>query len=521
MLVVSACGSEAGQNSAAESTQSGEPRRGGSITVATPGEPDCFDPQTSCDAFEEVAKIIADGLTYAPKGDWNNVEPHLAKSWEVSPDASTYTFVLRDDVTFSNGEKLDAALVRDNFKVLAALPKPTGGTLLLQDLKDVTAVDDHTVRVEFNKPNVDFLPLTAVPDLSILARETLDKSWEERAADGAIGSGPFVAQSYDFASGAVFTRRDDYAWAPASIDHGEGAYLDEITFLAVPEASSRAGALTSKQVDAANEVNAPDAAALEAQGIRIELQPEQGLVPQNWFLDTSDPILADENVRKAILHAIDRETAVQKALGDYAEPATSLLKSTSPSWQDLSHLLTYDPALSEQLLDEAGWVKDADGNRSKDGTPLKFTLTVRESHVPLAEISQEYLDQVGIDIDIRPITASEYEELIASGDYQANTWGSSNENFGDLFLTNLENRTKLSGAPGAELDQLIIESRGIVDPDERADATAKWHTLVLEKAYAIPVQDSLNIWGVRPEVQDFQFGVSRTVDYYSVWRSDS
>lgn len=493
---------------------------GGTVTWAVPAVPDCVDPQTSCSGFEEVSALTSEGLTHAPRDDWSTVEPALAESWTVNDDGSAYTFTLRDDVTFSNGEPLTAEVVKGNFETLRDGLEPTGGTLLLADLDRVNVIDERTAEVVFTKPKTDFLSLTATQDLSLVAPETLAKTWEERAVDGAIGTGPFVATSLDFADGAVFTRRDDYAWAPASLDHGGPAYLDEVSVVVVDEASNRSGALASGQADLANELNAADAEGLEGQGITIELQPEPGLVPQTWILNTTSPGLDDVRVRQAIGLAIDRATVTQKALGKYAEPAKALLRSDSPSFTDLSDHLTYDPERAGQLLDEAGWVRGPDGIRVKNGQPLALVLSVRENHVPVQEVAQEYLREAGIDAQIKVYSGSEYEQVVIDKAYDIHTYGSSNENFADFWLSTAQNRSNLAGPAAVELDGLITAAQGTVDPQQRKAATNAWQELVIEQGYGIPIQDAKNIWGVVPAVHDFEFGAARSTQFYNTWRSE-
>src|SRR5690606_17028462 len=142
-----------------------------------------------------IGRQIVDSLTERNQDDPTKTEPWLATEWEISDDARVYTFHLRDDVPSSDGGKLTAQAGKDNFATLATL---TGtGSAFVQGVESSETPDGTTVVITFEQPNAAFLQATAQYQLGIVSPKTLEKSAEERCAEGVVGSGPFVTDSFE------------------------------------------------------------------------------------------------------------------------------------------------------------------------------------------------------------------------------------------------------------------------------------------------------------------------------------
>jgi peptide/nickel transport system substrate-binding protein len=197
----------------------GPPERGGILSFAVDTDTDCLDPQQSpVDVASLLARPLLDSLVSMDAA--GQVHPWLATGWSISPDGLTYTFDLRDDVRFSDGEVFDAEAVKANFdhvvdprtqsRLAAASLGAYGGTRVL---------GPHRVAVELKAPNSAFLAAVSTANLGMEAPNTL-KGDPKALCRKLIGTGPFVSvDGYVPQRGIEYTRRDDYRWAPAIAAH--------------------------------------------------------------------------------------------------------------------------------------------------------------------------------------------------------------------------------------------------------------------------------------------------------------
>lgn len=158
--------------------------------------------------------------------------------------------------------------------------------------------------------------------------------------------------------------------------HQGRAYLDGIKYIITGEDSVRIGALLSGQADFIRQLQAYDEKQVSDQGFAIYAAPTRG-VNDSVAFRPDNPLVADIRVRQALLHATNNKEIVDTLFSANYPQAKSVISSAAAGYTDLSSKLTYDTALAEKLLDEAGWKKRASGVREKDGKPL--SLAVYES----------------------------------------------------------------------------------------------------------------------------------------------
>src|SRR6218665_374167 len=209
-MVLSACAPSAGGDGHGELVWSIE---GANLSAGH------MDPQVSqLDVSGLVQRAVLDSLVF--QDDDGSFSPWLAKSWEVSPDSTEYTFVLRDDVTFTDGEKFDAAAVKANFDRIVdpATESAQAASMLGVDYYAGTEViDDYTVKVSFTQPYAPFLQAASTPQLGFYSPKGLKTPADKLKAGGpgiTVGTGPFELTEYTPDQELVYTRNDDYAWGP-------------------------------------------------------------------------------------------------------------------------------------------------------------------------------------------------------------------------------------------------------------------------------------------------------------------
>jgi len=516
-VLLTACGSGSSGGSAGGS---GPAKSGGTLTFAVGSDAGCVDPQqvASNDTIYSVRQVV-DSLTDQDPGT-GKIVPWLAKSWDISSDATTFTFHLRSGVTFSDGSELTAQVVKDNFD---AVPKLGAlGTLAegyLSGVKSTTVVDPLTVKVAFQQPNAQFLQATSTHSLGIESSASAKKSPQLKCSQGVVGSGPFVLKQYVQNQSITLARRTGYAWG-SSLWHKNGeAYLDKVVFKVVPEAGVRAGSLQSGQVDAISSVGKANEAALKGGQVTLQRRANPGVVFGLAF-NNSRPALKDARVRQAIGFAIDRKQIADTVFPTGTQPATSVLAHTTPDYADLSSDLTTDAAKAKSLLDAAGWKTGSDGIRTKDGKKLSLTvdwIPNSATNQPALELIQQQLKAVGVGLTLKQLQVTQLAPTLQSGDYDA-AWGNVTRADPDIlrssFSTQLANFYRVPAGP---LDTPLTQQAATTDTTKRARLVEQAQQLIVRNAYYAPVVELQSQIGVATKVHGLNFDASSRIQLHDTW----
>ncbi|MGV9351596.1 ABC transporter substrate-binding protein [Streptomyces spiralis] len=515
-VLLTACGS----SGADPGSGTGRPRSGGTLTFAVGSDAGCVDPQqvASNETIYSVRQIV-DSLTDQDP-ETGKIVPWLAKSWDVSSDATTFTFRLRSGVTFSDGSKLTAQVVKDNFDAVPRLGAL--GTLAegyLSGVKSTTVVDPLTVKVTFKQPNAQFLQATSTHSLGIESSASVKKTPQQKCSDGVTGSGPFVLKQYVQNQSLTLAKRTGYAWGSSLWTKQGEAYLDKLVFKVVPEAGVRAGSLQSGQVDAISSVGRANEAALKGGQVTLQRRANPGIV-FGLGLNNSRPALKDARVRQAILYAIDRKQVADTVFPTGTQPATSVLAHTTPDYTSLAPDLTSDAAKAKSLLNAAGWKPGSDGIRTKDGKKLGLTI----DWVPNAatdqsalELIQQQLKAVGIQLFLRQLQITQLAPTLQSGDYDA-AWGNITRADPDIlrssFSTKLANLYRL---PTSSLDTALAAQAATADTTKRKQLIGQAQRLIVHDAYYVPVVELQTQLGVSKRVHDLNFDASSRLQLHDTW----
>ncbi|WP_213989216.1 ABC transporter substrate-binding protein [Sodalis sp. dw_96] len=478
------------------------------LTIGLAEQSQCIDPQQDNYGYAAIeGRGLVDSLTDQSYEDPSKISPWLAESWEINADATRYTFHIRKDVTFSDGSKLNAPVIKDNFDTITKIPGAAGASYF-KGVKSITAPDDHTLVIEFDSPNVPFLAATSTGELGIVAAATLAKTPEQRCHEGVIGSGPFVLDSVKLNEKTELVKRRGYDWPSSQRKHTGEAYLDRVIYRIIPESTVRTGALRSHQVNVIQDTGYDDAQPLAKEGFPLEKIESLGTAV-NLLINTSRGILADEKVRQAFSKAINRQEVVDLAFSGYKIPATGVLTRKTPGYLDQSALLAFDLNGANTLLDQAGWKKGSDGIRVKNGKPLQITVSFYAAPVNQAflEVVQQQVRDAGFDLRLRPLTGGAYDEALLAGDYDLHRWEWS---LGDpdvlrqLYSTKALNRFRLS-TPN-DLDGPLEAQRATTDPAERKKLTDEAQKIILQRAYAVPVFFTQELWSNDGTVRNLEWG---------------
>ncbi|GAA3191374.1 ABC transporter substrate-binding protein [Dactylosporangium siamense] len=496
---------------------------GGTLTVAVTSDPQCLDPQQagSSDAIT-VNRQFVDSLTdHDP--DTGKLGGWLATSWEADPKATSFTFHLREGATFSDGTPVDAQAVKDNFDGLVKLgAKAVQAATYLSGYRESVVVDPRTVRVEFAKPNAQFLEATSTTSLGLVAKSSLAQPAADRCANGVVGSGPFLLEQYTRNQQVVQRRRDGYAWSPARITNRGAAYLDRLVFKIVPEANVRVGLLESGQADAVLGVGPQDTDRVKRAGLVISARPNPGLV-YGINVNRSRPLVADGAVPRAIQRAVDRRQVVDTILSPDYHPATSVLSAPTLGYVDLGGKLSADPAAATEILTTAGWVPGADGMRVRNGQRLSLVVRYYTPDSGLAqsslELIQQQLKKIGVDVVLKPTPVAQAIQTFKDGDYDL-IWGNASAADPDIlrnyFTVQGLNAVRLTAGP---LQDALYAQAGEGDPARRAQQVALAQQLLLDDGWAIPVYEPTTVVGLSAKVRGVRFDAASRLQFIDVQRA--
>ncbi|MBS1673333.1 MAG: ABC transporter substrate-binding protein [Actinobacteria bacterium] len=508
-LALTACSAPSGTGAGAAGDPDGELVWGVDGSLLSSGK---MDPQTSqLDVTATVQRAVLDSLVFQ-KSDGSFV-PWLAKSWDVSGDGTAYTFHLRDDVTFTDGEKFDAAAVKANFDRIAdpATKSAQAASMLGGDLyKGTEVVDPTTVTVTFAQPYAPFLQAASTAQLGFYAPKALKEHAADLAAGGkgiTVGTGPFELTSYTPDQEIVYTRNAKYAWAP----EGEKApAFKTLRVQILPEASVRSGSVASGEIDVASQLPPNLVAGLKGKAT-VKSVEVPGL-PYSLFLNERNGVFADQKVREAFTRAIDVDTAVDKIFFGQFPRAWSILGPTTPGYdKSLEKTWPFDKSLANQLLDEAGWTeRGADGIRTKDGKRLTANwiawTPVSDDHAALANAVQSDLKAVGFEITRETLEPAAYNEKYGPKTFDITDWDFSGVD-PDLLRSHLETDgfQNASSVSDPEIDTLLKEGIATTDAAQRADAYGKIQQWNAKQDLIVPLYVTSAVTATDDRVQNLGY----------------
>lgn len=511
-----------------------KPVSGGTLTWGVETEPATLNPQLNGqdktklllrNAYESLLARTADG----------GYVPWLATGYSISEDGRTYTFKLRDDVTFTDGQKLDAQAVIANFE---KLKDPAYSTSVsagpVSRIAELKAVDSHTVSFTLKDIYAPFLDYVA--GLEILSPAAFSSSQIKSGGPEVAGTGPFILKRYVKGQEIQFEKNPAYNWAPKTAKHQGPAYLDQITYRFLPESSVRTGALTSGQLDVIEGISGNDAALFKDNADFTYQTALNTGTPYSLFLNVTWGPTQDVKVRKALLASLDIDRILQAVYRGERTRAWGITSPIDPQFYDKSIEKTYgaDAALANRLLDEAGWSeKDGEGFRTKDGKRLTIDVvqaqaTVRDQRDVLLQALQAQARQVaGIDLAINYVDAGTYTDRRKTGQFGSIANSNTPTDAIDIeyhYLPLQKGGTiNYSRAEAPELAQWLNEAASTLDQKKRFEIYAKLQRFaILDQAYAIPLYEPEDQVAAASYVKGITFRPFKQLpeNAYDLWRSE-
>jgi peptide/nickel transport system substrate-binding protein len=485
--------------------EAGGPVEGGTLYWGVATSPSTVNPQLN--GLAKVYPLLRNAYSsYLYLTEDGVYEPWLAQGYEQSEDGAVVTLTLREGVTFSDGEALNADAVLANFDKVVSDTYGMGTPVGLRNLEAADKVDDLTVEFSLSQADVLFLQYLAGPTGAPLSPKSLalEQTTLESGGPELAGVGPFTIAEYTPNTELVFEKRDDYKWGPDSIADGQtAAHLDKVVYRILPEGATRTGALEQGQIQAASDIQPLDVPLFEE---REGFQYIRSILAGTPYFIAFNPHKApldDVRVRQAFALGSDLDAILEAVYHGAYERAWAPVSSRGPWAADLVGWNAADVDKANQLLDDAGWTeRDAEGIRVKDGKTLRIELytdtnRLRESRdqVHLA-ISEALRNNVGIDYHYEVVDSGTSAELNGGANYS------------------LIDPSFLSPDPASGMDMVYHSERGTIgqgtfaDPkiDELIDAGRFNTDLETRQAAYLELQEYLTreTWLVLPvyEPQD-------------------
>ncbi|QFZ19203.1 ABC transporter substrate-binding protein [Saccharothrix syringae] len=529
LLLAGCAAGEAGQGPADQA-----PRRGGTLTLGTTGEPDSWDVHVSVSSLSAlVLRAVHDSLVHQkPDGTF---EPWLAKSWQISDDGLRYTFELREDVTFSDGTRFDAEAVKANFDhVVDPATKSRNAKTIIGPYAGTEVAGPFTAVVTFKSPYSPFLAAASTPYLGFHSPKVLADHRGDIASGGeyVVGTGPFVFSSLTAGQEAVFTRRPGYAWAPKSAPNQGEAHLDGYKVQFLSDDAARVGALSSGQLDVADQVPSTRLAELRGQG-RVELQDRDNLgAPFTYNLNVTRAPLDEKDVRLAVQAAVDTESITKGLFQGAYNRAWSVLTAPTPGYaKEVEGTWGYDKGRAEKLLSGAGYTAtDAEGYRTRDGRRLALDLVYASEFTSKEQLNyhtalKDALKQVGVELVLKPLDTAAVVRAFGGGDYHLGAFSFTSPD-GSLLRTAFHSASlpgnggsNVSRVADPEIDGWLDEALRTGDVAGQQALYGKVQRKVLAEGLVLPTYVGKRVFGIQHRVRGFELDVQNLPTLERVWVS--
>ncbi len=506
------------------SEPAGDSREGGTLIYAMDLEPDLLDPNKSGIRTSQIIFFQIFDALIALDPETQEFKPWLATSWEISEDGRSYTFHLREDVTFHDGTPFNAEAVKFNFERHHDPDSPTRGQGAIGYFETAEVLDEFTVRINLNEPLAAFLDYCSFA-YRMVSPAGVEEWGDEDFSRHPVGTGPYRFVEWVANDHVTLEKNPDYNWAPETMQHQGAGYLDQIIFRQIPEAGTRVVALENGEVHVAVTIPAVEAARLAENPDFKMLVGQSPGVPFVFALNTTKPPTDELAVRQALNYGLDREAMVNIVYGAFQAAgantaAHNVLTPNVFGYDPTAEIYDYDPERAMQLLEDAGWVdSDGDGIREKDGEPLQIIMVTWEEQ-SVADVAQSQWREIGIDVDLRVLPALTVNEMQREGESHASpvpaarsdpdvlTLFAHSRNIGNFNFTFMED---------PELDALLDAGSSETDREARAEIYSDISHFFMEQALTVPMYNRDNVVIAVDEVQDLIFDRGFFPNLYDVW----
>ena len=473
----------AGESSEAETSNTlseGTPVLGGSVVYGMTQDLASLDPHVDTDAgTRDVVFNLYEGLV-KPTSDGGFI-PAVASDYIISDDAKTYTFTLRDGITFHDGTPVTIEDVKYSIDRYAEIQGESSAFSSLVDSVEVQ--DDKTLVVNLKESYSEFLPMMTI---AIIPQSNEDP------AGNPIGTGPFKYVSYTPGQNLELEKYDGY-WQ-------EGVpSLDSVEFKFIADVDTAFVELQAGTIDILKYLTSAQAETL-GDDYNI-VQGSMNLVHAMYLNSAYEPLSKTE-VRQALCYAVDRDAinnfifgGKSHIIGSHMIPAMS--KYYEP---EAETVYSYDPEKAKELLADAGYA---------DGFDLEITVPSSYSqHVDSAQIIADELSQVGINVTLNQVEWSTWlQDVYKGGNFQATVIGFDGTLAPSDWLKKYvtDDAKNFMHYSNTEYDDVFNTAYTTVDDDVKVENYKKAQMILAEDAAAVYIEDPANLVAVSKKFGGYTF----------------
>lgn len=460
-------------------------------------EPTSLDPSIG---FDEVSwdplNNLMEGLTRLDEE--HLAAPGAAESWDVSEDGLTYTFHLREDATWSNGDPVLAADFEHAWKymldpetaspaaflayVIEGAEAFNSGEGAVDDVM-VTAVDEKTLEVGLAQPTGYFLDLLTNPAFFPINHQVAEENpnWHAEA-ESFVGNGPFALDSWSHDEEMIFVKNEHY-WDRDVVN------LDRIHFAMVNDSNTQYQMFEAGELDTAS--IPPELSDELIDGDNVFIEPAGGLEFFRFNLEMEP--FHNKKIRQAFSYAINRDDIAEYVVKTGVEPAYGYINPgyTSPTGEDFREvngdLVGFDPERAQELLEE-GMAEEG-----YDELPeIVLSYNTSDTNRAVAEaLHGMFIENLGVEVTLENQEWNVFAEAQQSLELQLSRSSFINDyndpvNFLESFITDsYMNRT---GFSNSAYDELIANGKSEIDEEARWEYLYEAERMLAEEMMATPLR---------------------------------
>lgn len=501
-------------------------KSGGTIVQGLETEPTTLDLHDATRRPEHAVLYLIHEPLFVVNRDLE-IEPHLIEDYEISEDDLTWTFHVKEGITFHDGTKLDAEAIKKSFERF----KEGSYAWRLESVEKINVVDEMTFTFELSEPFPTMLNHLSNPSTGIISPAAVEEYGEDYGKKSVVGTGPMKFESWKSGEEIVVTRFEDYTWGPSYLENQGPAYPEEWRFRIVPETLTLIGELEKGNVDMTSYVPEKE---LERLKNNETVNVASLKAPSTAYLaiNVQNPPFDQLAIRKAIAHAINKDAVTKVALFDNAFPAKSIVPPNVEGYweggEDLMKEATkFNPEAAKNILEDAGWVdSDGDGVRENDGEELEatmFTYTITR-YKRMAEVIRPMLENIGIKLDLKVLEAGNLYDRVEGGEHDllVTAWMGVTyaQDFLDpLFHSKNVGTNNYSFFVSDKMDQLISESKTAKTKEERKEALVEAQNMILDQMPDVPLAHYVDMIGYKTTLQgmdtfvEHPWALTQLIDY--------
>lgn len=466
--------------------------------------------------------LIFEGLVSI--GQNGEFKPSLAESWKISEDGKTYVFNLRKDVKFNDGEKFNAEVAKLNFEAILTninRHKWLQSVTLMDNViksggKAIEATREYELTIRLSAPYYPFLvELGVTRPFRFISPKAFINGTTKEGVSALSGTGPYMLSETKKDQYSIFVENPNY-W-------GNKPSIKKVVVKVIPENQTRVMALEKGEIDMIFGSGMLDAESFNnfKNSKEFETKLSEPSSTRLLLLNTTDKILKDKNLRKAIQHIVDKKTIGKFILSDTESPADFVLAENVPHAKVGLKPYEYNMVEAEKILDEAGWIKSPNKKiREKNGEKLKIQISYNTNNPTDRSISEflqgEFL-KVGIELDLLGEEDQTYKDRLRAGKFQMAgyvSWGNPYEPHSFLGAMTSPiiygDYAAQQGVPDKkEIDKSILKALESTSEEERQNN----YKFVLERlhdeAVYIPISYERNRVVYSKKVKKVSFDVSK------------